>query len=396
MIYKKFKDKEISWLGYGAMRFPVLGPKGPIDEEKAFEIIDIAIKNGVNYYDTAYFYHHGHSQAFLGKALSRYPRESWYVANKMPGNIMSKAENGIKIDNFGEMKGHMVKDLDEIFFGQLRKLGVDYFDFYMLHNLSEGTYGLYTDEALGIINYLLEQKKAGRITHLGFSTHARPETIEKFLIHNDNHKIMEYCQLQLNYLDYGLQEAGKKYDILEKFGIPVIVMEGVRGGALTDPKPEALKLLKAAKPGDTPARWAFRYLQKFPMVFTVLSGMTTKEQLTENIEIFSKNEPITDDEQKVLDEVVKTMADLVPCTACRYCVDACPKGLDIPMLLSGYGEYSYAPAWTIGDILSTLKEDELPKACINCGACNPLCPQNIDIPDLLAKFDGLLQKKKEA
>ena len=391
MIYKKFKDKELSWLGMGVMRMPTTEPGGPIDEKKAKELIDHAYNNGINYFDTSYFYHGGDSERFIGEALRQYPRESWYLADKMPGNLMTYADGKLSLNGFG-MASWEVSGASDVFEYQLNKCGVDYFDFYLLHNLAETTYGIYTNEELAIVEYLIGQKKAGRIKHLGFSSHGRTETIENFLKFLKSKNFLddvEFCMIQLNYLDWTLQGAGRKYELLTKYNIPVFVMEPTRGGKLCNLKDEAGSLLKNCRP-DSQAAWAFRYLQSLDNVALILSGMSSMEQLEENIKIFSTKNPITSEEKAVLDQVVETIAELAPCTACRYCVDICPKGLDIPVLLSMYNEAAYEVSWTVRSAINALDAGKAPADCIACGMCNPLCPQEINIPSALEKFDKLL------
>ncbi len=387
MIYKPFQELQLSTLGMGNMRLPTIDKHGPIDELKARAIIEYAYENGVNYFDTAYRYHEGESEKFVGKVLNHYPRESWYLASKMPGHMM-QYKNG-KLDFIGYLSGMKKCSTADIFEEQLEKCGVEYFDFYLLHNLCETSYDFYTDEDLGIVEYLLAQKQAGRIRHLGFSAHGRAETIEKFLKWKD---CFEFAQIQLNYMDWFLQDAGRKYEILTNHGIPVIVMEPCRGGKLANLNEKANNLLKKERPNDSIASWAFRYLQSLPNIQTVLSGMTTMEQLKENIDIFAQNDPTTAYENKLLKQVVSTMINLIPCTACRYCCEGCPQGLDIPKLLSMYNESTFDNPSILKFTLDAMKNSELPGACLNCGACKKLCPQNIDIPDLLKKFDLVLCK----
>jgi hypothetical protein len=260
----------------------------------------------------------------------------------------------------------------------------------MLHNVTETTFDMYVDEELGIINYLLEQKKAGRIRHLGFSTHGRYETIDKFLGMYD---CFEFVLLQLNYLDWTLQEAKQKYDVITKYGVPIFVMEPVRGGKLSNPGDKAEKILKAANPNETPASWAFRFLKSLPNVSVVVSGMSSMEQLNENMEIFSKEDSMSEAEKDVLWQVVDSMASFVPCTSCRYCCDICPQKLDIPVLIATYNEAANEFGWYVHDVLDSLADDKQPHACIGCGACSPLCPQNIDIADILKKFSDLMASK---
>jgi len=390
MIYKEFKGKKLSTLGLGCMRLPTVGPDKQLCEEKAAELIEYAYKNGVNYFDTAFFYHEGNSEGFLGKTMAKFPRDTWYLADKFPGNFMDIIDGKMAMDleSMG-MENRTFNNPGEVFEHQLKSCGVEYFDFYLLHNVSESTYEIYTDEKLGIVDYLVDQKKAGRIKHLGFSTHGRYETIDKFLKHYD---CMEFVLMQLNYLDWTLQEAGKKYEVITKHGVPVFVMEPTRGGLLAAPGENAEAMLKEARPNDTPAAWAFRFIKSLPNVFVVVSGMSTPEQLKENVETFSKSDLMPESEKAVLKNVVDGMASFVPCTTCRYCCGACPQKLDIPMLIATYNEAAREVTWYVEDVLDTLEDDKKPQACIGCGACNPLCPQNIDIADTMKKFCELLTK----
>ena len=393
MLYKELFGLNLSRLGFGTMRLPLLEPNGRIDESKAMEMVEYAYAKGINYYDTAYFYHSGKSQEFICKALSQFPRDSWYMANKFPGNMLS-ANNGVLKLGLGgfNMEDATFGSPAEIFERQIELCGVDYFDFYLLHNLDETTYDLYTDDEVGIIDCMLNEKKRGRIRRLGVSVHCTPETIEKFLNLRD---CFEYVQMQLNYLDWSLQDAGKMYDIITRFGLPVIVMEPVRGGKLAKLSDESRAIMEAVRPGDTPASWAFRFVQSLPNVAVVLSGMTTIEQLKENIEIFSKDDPMADSEKVVLQQVADNLADLFPCTSCRYCCGVCPQKLDIPLLLNTYSEASVEFSWYVNGVLRELSDSERPEACTGCGTCIPVCPQNIDIPGAISKFTALIKAKSE-
>ncbi|MFP3090734.1 aldo/keto reductase [Treponema sp. TIM-1] len=374
------------------MRLPKTGEGEKIDEPKAREIIEYAYEQGVNYFDTAYRYHAGESELFLGKVLKEYPRDSFYLASKFPGHMMEKADNG-KLKFTGLLASHPpVNSLTEVFDAQLEKCGVDYFDFYLLHNVCETAWEFYTDEKIGCIRYLLEQKQKGRIGHLGFSAHARAETIETFL---DKYDCFEFAQIQLNYLDWTMQDAKKKYEIITSRGIPVWVMEPCRGGKLASLNDGLNALLKEKRPHDSIASWAFRFLQSLPNVQVVLSGMTTLEQLKDNIKNFSKNNPVTQAERELLFTIAGKLADMVPCTACRYCCEDCPQSLDIPKLISLYNEHTYGktanlPFTTLPFTMGAMKPEELPSACIACGSCAKVCPQNIDIPGVLRKFAGEL------
>ncbi len=381
MICRRFHDLNISHLGMGNMRLPTIGERGPIDEDRAREIIEYAYEHGINYFDTAYGYHGGESERFVGKVLNQYPRESWHLATKMPGHMM-RYSNG-RLESVGYMAGHTVASPADIFEDQLEKCAVDYFDFYLLHNLCETAYDFYADEELGVVEYLLAQKEAGRIRHLGFSAHARAETIDEFLNWRD---CFEFVQIQLNYLDWTLQDAKRKYEVITNHGIPVIVMEPCRGGRLAALNEKADAMLKTARPNDSIASWAFRYLQSLPNVQVVLSGMSTMEQIVENVLLFSEPDPTTAEEMELLQQVVATMVNLVPCTACRYCCDACPQGLDIPKLISMYNEARFENPFILNFTLGAMTEVELPSACLACGDCRELCPQDIDIPDIMDRF----------
>ena len=387
MIYKPFQNLSLSLLGMGNMRLPTVGEHGPIDERKARELIEYAYEHGVNYYDTAYRYHNGESEQFVGRVLGQYPRDTWHIATKMPGHMM-RYQNG-RLEFVGYLSGHTMALPADIFEDQLERCGVSYFDFYLLHNVCETAYDFYTDEELRVVEYLLEQKKKGRIRHLGFSAHGRADTIEKFLNWKD---CFEFAQIQLNYLDWTLQDAGKKYEVITNHGIPVIVMEPCRGGKLATLGEQATKMLKNARPNDSVASWAFRFLQSLSNVSVILSGMTTMEQLKDNIDTFSKQGPITEKEKELLQKVVAAMANMVPCTACRYCCEECPQGLDIPKLISMYNEISFDHPSTMSFTLDAMKEAELPSSCLSCGACAKLCPQEIDIPGVMGRFAKIMAK----
>lgn len=368
MIYNDFQDLKLSALGFGAMRLPIINNVGAnIDEEKAAEMIAYALEKGINYFDTAYGYHDGMSEIVMGKLLSAYPRKTYYLASKFPGydlNNMNKVE--------------------EIFEEQLKKCGVDYFDFYLLHNIYEKNIDPYLDPQYGIMEYLLAQKANGRIKHLGFSVHGRYETIKKFL---DAHgKDMEFCQVQLNYLDWTLQNAKAKVELLNSYNIPIWVMEPLRGGKLANLSEENIEKFKAIRPDETPVSVAFRFLQSLPTVTVSLSGMSTMEQLQKNIETFETFAPLNESELEVAFDVANSMLDGVPCTACRYCTASCPAGLDIPVLLSLYNDAKFINSIIAHMSVAAFPKDKRPSACIACKACEKVCPQQIEIADTMAAF----------
>jgi predicted aldo/keto reductase-like oxidoreductase len=389
MIYKQFKDKKLSYLGMGNMRLPRIEGQGEkIEDAKARTLIEYAYQNGVNYFDTAYRYHGGESETFVGEVLEQFPRDSFYLATKMPGHMMEYKDGVYKFT--GLLANREPRSPTQVFEEQLERCRVGYFDFYLLHNVCETAWDFYTSEEIGVVDYLLKQKQAGRIRHLGLSAHGRADTIDKFLT---KYNCFEFVQIQLNYLDWTLQNAGKKYEVITKHGLPVITMESCRGGRLVSLNPEADAMLKAARPYDSIVSWAFRFLQSLPNVPVVLSGMTTLEQLKENIELFSREDPATDQEKELLQQAVKTIVDMVPCTGCFYCTEACPQKLDIPGLFSTYNEMRFNAASSAKKSFTVkgMTEKELPSACIACGACVKLCPQGIDIPSVLKQFSDRLE-----
>ena len=364
MIFSEFQNEKLSLLGFGAMRLPCLAD-GSIDEQQVAEMTRMAMDAGVNYFDTAYPYHGGQSERVMGRVLSKYPRDSYKLATKYPGHqILSSGYNPA-----------------EIFEEQLQKCGVDYFDFYLLHNVNEKSMEVYMDPQWGIVDYFKEQKRLGRIRHLGFSSHAQVEGLEKFLDYCGSD--MEFCQIQLNYMDWTLQKARQKYELLTARGIPVWVMEPVRGGKLASLSQADSAKLKALRPEATDASWGFRFLQGLPNVKMILSGMSNLEQMKDNLATFAQREPLNESETEMMLSIAQGMMDLVPCTACRYCCEGCPKGLDIPALLSVYNELRVSSTVNAAMRVEFLPEEKKPTACIACGKCARSCPQNIDIPAAL-------------
>lgn len=375
MIYRNFQNLKLSALGMGAMRLPVIdGDDTRVDQELVNKMVACAMEGGVNYYDTAWGYHGGQSELAMGRALAAYPRESFYLADKFPGYDLSNMDK-----------------VEEIFEKQLEKCGVEYFDFYLVHNVCELNIEEYLNPAHRIYDYLTAQKKNGRIRHLGFSAHGSRAVIERFLsVYGD---AMEFCQLQINYLDWNFQDAKGKVALLRERGLPVWVMEPVRGGSLASLKPEYEERLRALRPDETIPAWAFRFLQSIPEVTVTLSGMSNLEQMQQNIATFSEENPLSAQEMDALlgiaDEMVKKIA--LPCTACRYCTTHCPQGLDIPHLLALYNEHAYSNGGFIAPMaVSAIEEDKRPNACIGCRSCEAVCPQQIKISEAMADFSRML------
>lgn len=373
MIYKQFQDLKLSNLGMGTMRLPVVdGKNSQIDEAATARMLAAAMERGVNYYDTAWGYHEGNSERVMGKLLSQYPRESYYLASKFPGYDLSNMDKA-----------------EEIFEEQLKKCRVDYFDFYLIHNVCEVDINDYLDERHGIFPYLLAQKEKGRIRHLGFSVHGSLEVMKRFL--EKWGRYMEFCQVQLNYIDWSFQKAGEKVKLLNELRIPVWVMEPLRGGKLASLSGADTARLRALRPEEGTPAWAFRYLQTIPGVTVILSGMSNEEQVLDNLRTFETERPLSEEELSALREIAAGMLSGVPCTACRYCTEYCPQGLDIPRLLELYNEISFTGGGFLAPmVVSTLPKEKRPDACLGCGSCQAVCPQQIRIPEALADFTAKL------
>lgn len=370
MIYKEFQDLNLSALGMGAMRLPTGENYADIDEKATQEMVDYAMEHGINYYDTAWGYHDGQSEIVMGKALKKHPRDSFYLATKFPGYDLSNMDK-----------------VEEIFEKQLEKCSVDYFDFYLFHNVCEMNIDAYLDPKYGIYDYLIEQKKNGRIRHLGFSAHGSYNVMKRFLeAYGD---AMEFCQIQLNWLDWEFQGAKNKVKLLEEYHIPVWVMEPLRGGKLASLPKDTADKLTALRPDEGIPAWAFRFLQGIDSVKVTLSGMSNFEQLKENIATFEADKKLSDNELDTLlgiaDEMVKK--SIVPCTACRYCTAHCPQELNIPTLLELYNEHSFTEGGFIAPMaLMAYDENKKPSACIGCRSCEAVCPQQIKISEIMADF----------
>ncbi len=362
MIYTEFQGKKLPQLGFGTMRLPCID--GVIDEAQVAEMVRMAMESGVNYFDTAWPYHGSMSEIVIGRVLKEYPRESWYLATKYPGHQIASTY-----------------DPAAVFEEQLRKCGVDYFDFYLLHNVYENSMDVYLDEKWGILDYFKEQKRLGRIRHLGFSTHGSVENLRAFL--DAAGEDMEFCQIQLNYLDWTLQRAREKVELLNERHIPIWVMEPVRGGRLCKLKDPDEAVLRGLRPDEGIPSWGFRFLQDIPGVTMILSGMSDTKQMADNLATFAVRKPLNEKETAALLEIAEGMKHSVPCTACRYCTPQCPMGLDIPVMLSAYNDLRFAATTNSAMRIEFLPPEKKPDACIGCGACAAICPQKIDIPGAL-------------
>lgn len=370
MEYKNFKDEiKLSRLGMGNMRLPVKTdePGQPIDYERAKEIIDHAMAQGINYYDTAYIYHNGESERFVGKALADYPRDSYYVADKY--NLQAKP------------------DYRAQFKEQLERLQMDYIDFYLLHGVQD----YFIDEILGngCIPYFEQMKEEGKIRYFGFSFHGSPDALRRMLAVRS----WDFVQIQLNYYDWLYEYAKELYEILEEAGIPVMVMEPVHGGMLADLGEKGNAILKEAAPERSIASWAVRWVKSLKNVQVILSGMSDMAQLGDNIATVSEAEDISSEEQKLIEKACALVRDntAVPCTKCRYCCPDCPMELDIPYLLSFYNAAKMDGIWRLNNLKGLPKEKQ-PSACVGCGSCAKHCPQSFKIPEYMKKLAKMLEE----
>lgn len=374
MEMRQYRDTgvEVSLLGMGCMRLPKLDPEKPdIDYVKAQEIIDYAYSHGVNYFDTAYVYHGGQSESFIGQALKKYPRESYFLATKMPIWCVKKQE-----------------DVERIFNEQLQKCQVDYFDFYLFHAQDAGNFK--KCQEFGVYEFLSRMKAEGKIRRLGFSFHDTPEVLRHICDTYD----WDFAQIQLNYLDWEMQDARTQYQILADRGIPVVVMEPVRGGALASPCDAANILFREERPDKSVASWAIRFVASLPGVLTVLSGMSDMEQVRDNVDTMTNFEPLTERDREIIDAALEAYRkkDTVPCTGCRYCMD-CPFGVDIPKMFALYNHFvldkdeeDYLEAYR------AQPEETLADKCRACGACLSKCPQHIKIPEKMAAIRETVDK----
>ncbi len=399
MEYRSNRTGErVSLLGYGCMRWPLLEDNSAIDQQKVNELVDYAIAHGVNYFDTAPVYIRGWSEAATGVALARHPRESFYVATKASGGA-GPLERGV-----------------EMYRRSLEALQVEYLDYYLLHNVGssiESFHERFVDN--GLLDFFLEEKKAGRIRNLGWSFHGQKEVFDYVLAYRDIE--WDFCQIQLNYQDWtqpigAAVDAKYLYDELVRKNVPVVIMEPLLGGRLARVPARVQELMRGMRPGDTPARWAFRFAGTPEGVLSVLSGMVYMEHLQENLRTYAPFEPLSDAENELLlgpvTEVLAS-ADYIQCTTCQYCMP-CPYGLDIPGTFAHYNA-----CVSDGDLLESSSDPDYKSArraflvgydrsvprlrqaamCTECQQCVPKCPQNIDIPAEMRRVDGYAEKLRQ-
>lgn len=398
--------EKVSLLGYGCMRWPMkkgADGKDHIDQEAVNEMVDYAYRNGVNYYDTSPAYLQGQSEEAAGIALSRYPRESYYIATKLSNFNNFSREAGLK----------MYRDSQ-------KALRTDYFDYYLLHAIGTSGFEGFEERYInnGLLNFLLEEREAGRIRNLGFSFHGRREVFDRFMeLHEKYH--WDFVQIEMNYVDWKHAKVPENvnadylYEELAKRNIPATIMEPILGGRLAKLPDAIAERMKEREPQMSIASWAFRFCGSYPNILTVLSGMSSMDPLIENVETFSHFKPLNDEEKAFLMEMANLMEDYptVPCNACSYCMP-CPYGIDIPTIFRHYNDHVNS-----GEIAQSCEQDHFQRLkrrylvsydravetvrqadhCIGCGQCRPKCPQSIDIPRVLRHIDRYVEKlKREA
>ncbi|MBO7763423.1 MAG: aldo/keto reductase [Bacteroidales bacterium] len=390
--------REVSLLGYGCMRFPTfetdeLDNRGrkikAIDMKKSQEIIDYAIANGINHFDTAWNYHNEKSAVAIGQMLKKYPRENFTLANKMPGWLITSPEKA-----------------QELFDEQLRRCDVEYFDYYLCHAISEKEGYDKPYEEFGGYDVLAKEKEKGRIKRLGFSFHGDKELFTYLL----NKRPWDFVLLQINYIDWVDQEAEFFYNELVKRGIQCMVMEPLKGGALASLTPDANEILLDYAPDKSVASWAFRYVGSLPNVLTVLSGMTKMEHLKDNLATFTNFQPLTEEERGVLDRAIAEYRRYkqIGCTACKYCMP-CKYGVDIPAVFEAYNKcvkesnipdmegprdakFNKKKRAFLATYYNTVPEGARAERCISCGECQTLCPQKLNVPELIFKMKNMVKE----
>ena len=395
------RGDKVSILGYGCMRWPMVkdeNGRDVCDQEAIDRLIDYAIGHGVNYFDTAPVYLQGQSESATGKSLKRYPRESYYIATKLSNFSNASRENSI-----------------EMYRKSLENLQTDYIDYYLLHSLGNEAGFKYRFVDNGIMDFLLEERKAGRIRNLGFSFHGSREGFDEMMAYHEKYH-WDFVQIQLNYVDWR-HASGRNADAeylqqeLDKRGIQSVIMEPLLGGRLSKVPQYVADRLKERNPEGSVASWAFRFAGTHQGVLTVLSGMTYMEHLQDNVKTYSPLVPLTEDELAFLDETAAIMQKYptIPCNDCKYCMP-CPYGIDIPAILLHYNKCVNA-----GEVAASINDEGYRKArraylvsydravpklrqasrCIGCNQCMSHCPQSINIPRELQKIDRYVENLKQ-
>ncbi len=357
MEYRDFNGKQISLLGFGAMRF-TRDAEGNYDRPKAYALLRQAYEAGVNYFDTAYVYLDGESEKIVGEALAQYPRESYSVATKLPSWGTDTPEKALAI-----------------FEESLARLNMDYIDYYLLHAMNRRSFDSFVEN--GIVDFCVELKKQGRIKNLGFSFHDNYEAFEHII--NSGYD-WDFCQIQYNYMDQDTQATTNGIRLCEEKNIPLVIMEPIKGGTLANIPEDAMAPLKAIDENASASSWALRFVGNEPRVNVILSGMNEKWQLDDNLATFGEFKSLTDEEAAAVEKARQTILSRVKngCTGCRYCMP-CPGGVDIPRIFGIWNEYGrYGNPGTAHGYVR-MKPEAKADNCLECGACMEKCPQGFDI-----------------
>lgn len=374
MSVKTFPEVK-KMLGFGCMRLPMDGDK--IDIEQFKKMVDVFMANGFNYFDTAHIYHDGESEKAIREAVSsRYPRESFILTDKLTTNCFNKQE-----------------DIRPLFKQQLKDSGVDYFDFYLMHSQDAAIYEKF--RRCNAYETALEMQKEGKFRHFGISFHDKAEVLEQIL---KDYPQIEAVQIQFNYLDYGDPAVDSKrvYEVCEKYGKAVIVMEPVKGGNLVNLPEKAQGILDSLNSGMSNASYAIRFAASFPNMFMVLSGMSDLAQINDNMSYMKDFKPLDEKEMQAVNDVRKAFSEinLIPCTACHYCTSGCPMNISIPELFSCYNHKVNFHDWNQGYYYAQItRNGGKPSECIECGQCEGICPQHLEIIRLLKDVSGEFEKE---
>lgn len=373
-MYNDYLGKDIPKLGFGLMRLPMKGSE--IDMEQTKAMVDRFMEAGFTYFDTAYAYINGQSEVAVKEAIvKRYPREAFQIATKLPTWLVKKPE-----------------DCGKLLDTQLERTGAGYFDFYLLHALNKDN--AQRMEELGAWEFGVKMKEKGLIKHFGFSFHDKAENLDWIL---SRHPEAEFVQLQINYIDWDSNDvqARQCYEVAEKYNKPIIIMEPVKGGSLAVMRPEIQQIFRQARPDLSVASWAVRYAASLDGVITVLSGMSNIEQMEDNLSYMKSFKPLNDEERGIINQVIDELKKipLIPCTACRYCVDDCPQKVAIPEIFRSYNDYKmYNNLWgTKGYYRWVTGGKGKASDCIACGACEDHCPQHISIIETLQEIAKVLE-----
>ncbi len=363
--------KNIPNLGFGLMRLPMVGEE--IDIEQTKQMVDLFLEKGFSYFDTAYLYEG--SEIAIKKALvDRYPRDKYQIATKLAASFASNSEEA--------------KKMFEI---SLERTGLDFFDFYLLHDLGEES--IESFDKFGIWDFLNEQKEKGLIKHLGFSIHSKADHLDKVLT---DHPEMEFVQLQINYADWESEviESKKCYEVAKKHGKPIIIMEPVKGGMLANLPKQVENIFTNANPNMSLVSWAIRYVASLDEIITVLSGMSNIEQMKDNISVMENFKPLTDEEYVIVEKAQKELEKIpqVPCTACNYCIEGCPENIPISSIFKIFNEYIVYNTFEVLERSYDWATTNKGKAsdCTSCGNCEKICTQKINVMDELKRFSDLI------